>query len=261
MKQIRFVVAAGIALMFFACGEKEGNFQAVNSLSFDESQIIFGASLSSRLVADSSLVNDETPIPVAQLDDLIAAAKKMSASSSDSVWNYINKGWADFKESETLILSDTSSNAQIVLHQWAELNMNLLKLTGEVRFGDALEKVFYDAEVPVLSENALKSVVYTHVYDQIYINLIGSSNLTHRHTTGGIVKLIQETTYPAVDEMILKCECADTRYLDVFIRIPEWAVNPTVTHGNVKYVARSGEYCQISRKWKNGDEFQVRLKN
>jgi DUF1680 family protein len=61
--------------------------------------------------------------------------------------------------------------------------------------------------------------------------------------------------------MTLTCETNDARYLDVYIRIPEWAVNPTVAHGNVKYVAHPGEYCQISRKWKDKDEFFIILKN
>jgi DUF1680 family protein len=61
--------------------------------------------------------------------------------------------------------------------------------------------------------------------------------------------------------MTLKCESNDVRYLDVFIRIPEWAINPTVSYGNVKYVAHSGEYCQVSRKWHDGDEFRIVLKN
>jgi DUF1680 family protein len=49
--------------------------------------------------------------------------------------------------------------------------------------------------------------------------------------------------------------------MDVFIRIPSWAVNPTVTHGNVKYVAHPGEYCEVYRKWNNGDQIKVELKN
>ena len=83
----------------------------------------------------------------------------------------------------------------------------------------------------------------------------------HHHTTGGTVKLTQRTDFPRSNIVTLTCETNDARYLDVFIRIPEWAVNPTVAHGNVKYVAHPGEYCQISRKWKDKDEFYIILKN
>jgi DUF1680 family protein len=124
-----------------------------------------------------------------------------------------------------------------------------------------MEKVLYDAEVPLLSADLLKSIIYTHIDDQIFVNIFGSSSLIHHHTTGGVIKLIQETSYPASNDITLKCETNDARFLNVFIRIPSWAVNPTVTHGNVKYVPHPGEYCQISRMWKDGDEIRILLKN
>ena len=136
-----------------------------------------------------------------------------------------------------------------------------MKFSGEIRFADVLEKLLYESKSPVLSEKLLKSVIYTRIYDQVFVNIIGSSSISYQHTTGGTVKLIQQTDYPEGNEMILKCECSDLRFMDVFIRIPSWAVHPSVTHGNVKYVANPGEYCEISRKWENGDEIKVVLKN
>ncbi len=147
------------------------------------------------------------------------------------------------------------------IQKWAELNVALVKLSGEVRFGDAIEKMIHGPENRFISERLLKSVIYTHVDDQIFINIIGSSSMDYQHTTGGNVRLIQGTNYPGNDVMTLKTECSDLRYMDIFIRIPSWAVNPTVTHGNVKYVAQPGEYCQISKKWKAGVEIRVVLKN
>ena len=144
--------------------------------------------------------------------------------------------------------------------RWAELNANLLKFSGEAKFAKVLENILYTQNQPVLSEKLLKSVIYTHIFDQIFIHIPTTSSVSFQHTTGGNVKLIQQYD-PSKKEMMLKCECGDTRFLDLFIRIPSDAVKPTVTHGNVKYVAIPGEYCEISRKWKNGDEIRVSLKN
>ena len=257
---MKFLSFGFILVLLVSCGQKQ-SFQSVNSLSFDEGQITLGFSLLPRLASDSLVVNSEKSATAGQLDELIGEFQKLSSSMPDSAWNFINKGWTDFEKNKSQLLSDTMANSRIILQKWSELNMNLLKLTGEVRFGDALESLIYDSPEAVLSEGALKSVIYTHVYDQIFVNLFGSSSLTHQHTTGGTIKLTQETKFPESNEIMLKCECSDTRYLDVFIRIPAWAANPTVNHGNVKYVARPGEYCQISRKWKNGDVFVIRLKN
>jgi DUF1680 family protein len=135
-----------------------------------------------------------------------------------------------------------------------------MKFSGEVRFAEAIEKMLTPANIRLVGDSTLKSIIYTHVYDQIFINQFIPSTLQHQHTTGGSISLILDQPDRKVAEYTLTCECADTRFLDVMIRIPSRAVNPTVTHGLVKYVARPGEYCQITRKWKNGDKFIIRLK-
>jgi len=261
MKLVRLILVAEFALIFLACGGQMESFPVVNSESFNVKQIVIGGSLSPYLRSDSlGLIMDSSAL-TEKLEKMIRKTEALKKDSPDSVWNLLDKSWQEFQAKEIPSFADTSVNALQVFQKWAGLNIRLLKLTSEARFGDALEKLMYDVQVPVLSESEFKSVIYTRIDDQIFINIIGSSTLIHQHTTGGAIKLIQETAFPSSDEMILKCECSDVRYLDVFIRIPEWSVNPTVSHGNVKYVARPGEYCQISRKWKDGDEFLIKLKN
>lgn len=199
-----------------------------------------------------------------KLDRLISFADGLGKNPSDSIWNKLSANWYDIMKDGLSVLTADSivdSDALSIANKWADLNIILLKLSGEVKFADAIDELFFKFPRLVMTEKQLKSIIYTHIDDQIYINMFISSNLTHQHTTGGIIKLLQETSFPESNKIILKCESDDVRYLDVFIRIPEWAVNPTVSHGNVKYVAHAGEYCQISRKWQNGDEFQIVLKN
>lgn len=260
MKLVQIIVISGIALLFSACGSEKESFIWTNSKSFAEKQIILEGELSLRTREDSLYYNSESSLLLTDLEEMLSITGKLKKTKSDSSWTALQKSWEEFRIIEPDRLADTSRNSVIVLQKWAELNSQLLKLTGEVRFGDALEKLIYDPKLN-LPERLIKSVIYTHINDQIFINLIGSSSLNHHHSTGGTVKLIQKTKYPLTNQIALFCECSDTRYLDVFIRIPEWAVNPTVTHGNVKYVARPGEYCQVSRKWRNGDEFLIALKN
>jgi DUF1680 family protein len=47
------------------------------------------------------------------------------------------------------------------------------------------------------------------------------------------------------------------RYIELFIRIPEWAEEATVIEKGVKYVATPGSYCQITRKWSEGDMVEI----
>ncbi len=260
MKHIQLIVISGIALFFAACGNQPYRLTVVNSVSFAEKQITIEGLFAQHLWTDSLSHTQESTAVTQKLDEMISKSKELKISNSDSSWIYILKVWDEFRTNQINLSADTSANSKLLLQKWAELNINLLKFSGEVRFGDELERLVYH-KIPVLSNEMLKSVIYTHIYDQIFINVIGSSSLTHYHTTGGTIKLIQKTTFPESNEMTLTCENEDVRYMDVFIRIPGWAIHPTVTHGNVKYVARPGEYCQISRKWKDGDEIRVMLKN
>jgi len=49
----------------------------------------------------------------------------------------------------------------------------------------------------------------------------------------------------------------EIRYIEISIRIPDWARNATVTEKNVKYVATPGSYCFIARKWNSGDVIEI----
>jgi hypothetical protein len=260
MKLTQLLTFSGFVLFIFACGTPKASLQIIESQSFDVKQISLGESFAKKYLSESSDSNQLASFQNKKLTELVSLAKMLKESKSDSSWFILKRKWEEFNQTAIGSSSDTSENSIAELQIWAELNVDLLRLTGEVQFGDAIEKQIFQSK-PVLTEQYLKSIIYTHHYDQIFINLLVTSTLTHYHTTGGIIKLIQQTNYPESNEMTLKCESNDVRYLDVFIRIPEWAVNPTVTHGNVKYVAHPGEYCQISRKWNDGDEIEVKLKN
>ena len=260
-KQILIFVFAALAS---SCGTDEARLTVVNLQSFPEKQVAVDTLLAERLLADSAAQTQTFAAGSAKLARLIQEASTLRENQNPGNWQAFLTGWEDFRSNAIATgrtpLSAGDSTATD-LQAWAQLNIGLLKLSGEVRFADAVEDLLYSSSMPVLTGAQLKSVIYTHIDDQIFINLPGSSSLTHAHTTGGTVKLIQETSYPATNTILLKCESTDKRYLDVFIRIPSSAVNPTVTHGNVKYVARPGEYCQISRKWNTGDEILVSLRN
>jgi hypothetical protein len=264
MKSIRISAIIGIAVFIISCGNVENGLIVINSVSFPGENITLDNSVSQRLLTDSAAnISEQNPL-TAKLDEMISMAESLRKNQSDSLWNKLSADWYDFGKADLSILSaDTLSNseASAILSKWVNLNITLLKLSGEVKFGDAIEDLLYKFPRLALTESQLKSIIYTHIDDQIFINVFGSSSFNYQHTTGGNVKFTQQTDYPLGNEMILTCEVGDVRYMDVFIRIPSWAVNPTVTHGNVKYVARPGEYCEIYRKWNNGDEIKVALKN
>lgn len=265
LKLLFFAVA--LTVIFFSCENDPNRLSLINSKSFHESQIHVDFQMdqtSFELDTIQQIYTKEQYNSLNQIEEMLSLAENIRKSGSDSIWIVLSNRWNEFNSG---ISGNGQSNSVTnnifpeAISKWAELNVALVKLSGEVRFGDAIEKMLHGPENSFISERLLKSVIYTHVDDKIFINIIGSSSMEYQHTTGGNVRLIQETNYSEGDVMTLKSECGDKRFMDVYIRIPSWAVNPTVTHGNVKYVARPGEYTQISRKWKDEDEFRVALKN
>jgi len=264
MKPVKLILILNLAFSLLACNHSKESLQVIHTSSYPEKSIILDQSLSLRLLVDTSGTNTQQNNAIILLEEMIARTESIKKNPTDSLWIQLTSKWNDLKTSkiaEWLADSAKKAEAPLILGKWADLNIALLKWSGDAKFGDVLEDLLYQSRRLVLNEKQLKSVIYSQYNDRIYINLIGTSTLVHQHTTGGIVKLIQKTSFPNGNDFILQCECSDVRFLEVFIRIPSWAVNPTVRHGNVKYVARAGEYCQISRKWKDGDEFHIKLKN
>ena len=274
MKLKQLLVSIGMVLIFSSCLKDPNKLSPIESESFHERQIELNFHPSQVSVQDSlQSLSQEQSIVMQELDEMRSMTDQIIQSRSDSLWASLIRKWMEFNSNyigaNRTPHSGDNSSADLLKNtlfpeaalKWVELNVDLVKLSGEVRFGDALEIQLYGQNAVIFPEKLLKSVIYTHLSDKIFINIIGSSSLEYQHTTGGAVKLTQQTNYPKTKEMTLTCETNDVRFMEVFIRIPAWAVNPTVSHGNVKYVARPGEYCQISKKWRTGDEIRVVLEN
>jgi len=256
MKHFFLLVLFASSVFFNSCTD---HFSPTNSVSYPETAVSIDPSVQAYIKSEKTLPDTVENLVVANLDEIFALAEKLKTEPSEEIWSSVQEKWRQIgKQASAESGGAVSSEFR---EAWIKLNTSLLKLSQEVQFADELEKMLYKSGTALFSEEQIKSVFYTHVDDQIFVNLLGSSSVNHHHTTGGNVKLIQQTNYPESNEMELKVECGDTRFLDVFIRIPSWAQNPTVQLGNVKYVAHPGEYCEISRKWKNGDQIDVRLKN
>ncbi len=186
-----------------------------------------------------------------QLEHLKAERKTLDTNPEFS------EAWESLNEE---ILHHFEDLSPVNLNDWVALNDSLLKYTEAVRFADALERIVYN---PIgqnqLPEDQIKSVFYTRLYDRIYFNLYGSSSLQYEHTTGGVVRLVQDTNYPFDGVITLKVELQDTRYLNFYFRIPEWADRASVTSRGVKYTVNPGQFTEIAKKWKNGEEVEIIL--
>jgi hypothetical protein len=264
MKQAFFAVV-WVALM--GCKDHSREMPQLGALSFAPEQVWVGGVFEGNCPDSSVLSEDSVSISVNpelqrltfQLDTLSGKAGSWQTFLNDwhrfdSIW--VNSGGIVASNPGFVLSPEEKENTR----RWITLNERLLRLTGKVCFADALEHALYNKLVSSwIPRNLIDSAFYMHDYDKVYVNLFGESSLEFWHTTGGKVRIVQETQYPEHGEVRVRFELEDTRLIDLFVRIPEWAPQAFVSLGNVKYVANPGEYCQVSHKWKSGDELKVVL--
>lgn len=143
----------------------------------------------------------------------------------------------------------------LALSAWIEINGLLLELTGEANFAQELEKISANEKMTDL----IKPFVLTKNGDHIYVNLFMPAEINYQHSLGGDVIFRQETNYPESGSVRLHFEMTEKRYIELNIRIPEWAEGTHVTVKGVKYFTKPGSYCLIAKKWKQGDLVEIEL--
>jgi len=250
----------GLLVIFSACHYRSASELPGTSESVPYSDISLGGVLAEKLhgfipLDSAGRENQSIAIEgIFNLQEQVAGMiRQQEAEASDSLL----KQWKLVEKQVDLNLNELSESD---LKKWVALNDSLLKYTGKVCFADALEVVFYNSQsADVVTGKALKSVCYTRRYDRIYVNIYNNSTLIFDHSTGGKVRVIQDTNYPNDGRVRLRVEMDDDRYMDLYVRIPEWSEISAVTSKGVKYPVYPGQFTEIAKKWKNGDEVEIVL--
>lgn len=143
--------------------------------------------------------------------------------------------------------------------KWFEVSGLLLELTGEAVFAAELQKIIFFGVGDTAEENKkiVSPYVFTKNYDNLFVNLFTPATIKYDHTTFGKVKVEIETNFPKSGKVELRFGMTERRYIEVNIRIPDWAEGATVTVKKVKYIAPPGSYCKIAKKWKEGDIVEI----
>ena len=174
-----------------------------------------------------------------------------------------------------------------------KLDRYLLRMTGDPRYGDHLERVIYntvlgvkqpdqDGDYPYYSTygpNAAKVWyprkwpccsgtlvqgvadyvlgVYLRAEDGIAINMYAPSELRTQQ-----VKLVQATAYPAEETISIRVESSTAQLWTMRLRIPSWLEQPaqiTVNGASAGVIAKPGSFAALRRRWRSGDLVQLRL--
>lgn len=95
----------------------------------------------------------------------------------------------------------------------------------------------------------------------LWFNLYGGNNLSAKLKDGSPIKLSQETDYPWNGKISIKLNQSPAQAYSLFFRIPGWCKEATLMV-NGKQVSQSlvsGEYVEINRNWKAGDQVELNL--
>ena len=172
----------------------------------------------------------------------------------------------------------------------------LLRLTGDTKYGDNLERVLYntilaarnpdsDGDYPyysTYSPSATKAYyqkkwpccsgtlvqtvadyvlnIYFKAADGIYLNLYTPSNV--KWTQGGVaVTLSQETDFPASDRVMIRVNPASPAEFAIQLRVPAWVSRAAVSINGMPQtiVLKPGTIASLKRTWRTGDTVELTL--
>ncbi|MFA6245142.1 MAG: beta-L-arabinofuranosidase domain-containing protein [Candidatus Hydrogenedentales bacterium] len=189
-------------------------------------------------------------------------------------------------------LGETCATAYL-LRFWEDLMM----LDGNGRYGDLMERAIYNALFAAQSPDGRKiryyspfegpreyfkedtyccpcnyrrilaelpQLIYYRQDNGVAVNLYVPSEAECPLPDGGVVKLKQETAYPAGDTVTIHVEPDSPRTFAVGVRLPSWCAEPEITVNGVEEDLSDKSYMRISpmsltRDWHPGDRIELRF--
>ncbi|MES2830018.1 MAG: beta-L-arabinofuranosidase domain-containing protein [Bacteroidota bacterium] len=180
---------------------------------------------------------------------------------------------------------------------WIKLSHQLLRLTGEAKYADAVEKSYYNALLGSMSADGLNWAKYTplsglrlpgdgqcgmdlncciasgprglfnlpsHMVmkssNGIYINYYADGAYTTSSPKGRQIVLTQETSYPKSGDIKLVVKSGKAENFDIDLRIPVWSIKNTIRiNGKPLDATITGGYQKINRTWNDGDVIDIEL--
>jgi DUF1680 family protein len=180
---------------------------------------------------------------------------------------------------------------------WIKLSQQLLRLTGESKYADAIEQTWYNALLGSMHPDGADWAKYTPLagrrlegseqcgmginccvasgprglftlpltavmsdVDGISVNFFVEGSYKLLSPDGKPMEVVQQTDYPQTGQISIKLLIPKESQLKVKIRIPGWSQRAALTvNGQSVADGVSGTYAEISRLWKSGDVIGLSL--
>lgn len=169
---------------------------------------------------------------------------------------------------------------------WQQLNLQLLRLTGESKYADVLEQIIYshllaaqkpdgtafcyftplEGKKPYNSSICcctssgprgvalIPTLAYGIKDDGIAVNLYGHSGVVAKIPGGPKVEILQETDYPFDGKVTLRVSAEKASEFALYLRIPNWCRGARLSgsKGLQFPFPRPGEYARVTGTWEKG---------
>lgn len=202
-----------------------------------------------------------------------------------------------FEGSKLQTLPITHYQETCVTATWIKLTQQLLRLTGEAKYADAIEQAFYNALLGAMKPDGSDWAKYTPLSGQRLegseqchmglnccvasgprglftfplttvmsakdgpqVNFFVAGSYTFQTPGKQKIKLVQETDYPETGKISMKVQLQNPENLSLLVRIPNWSKKSSLmVNGEPVGNLIPGAYVKIERRWKTGDAIDLNL--
>jgi DUF1680 family protein len=180
---------------------------------------------------------------------------------------------------------------------WIKLSEQLLRLTGESKYADEVERAYYNALLGSMSHEGAIWAKYTPLNGQrlsgsqqcgmglnccdasgprglfaipmhfimarkegIQVNYFSAGTFKLKSPKGSNVMIVQQTTYPSEGTISLTLTTDKSEPMEISLRVPDWSELTTLkVNGEIVSGTKAGDYAKIKRTWKTGDQITLEL--
>jgi hypothetical protein len=226
----------------------------------------------------------------------------------EQTWNNINEKeiniagsgsaiecWFGGKQLQTMPIAHYQETC--VTATWIKLNQQLLRLTGEAKYADAIEQTYYNALLASMKRDGsdwakysplagirlegdqqcsmglnccvasgprgLFTLPLTAVMSEkegLRVNFFAEGNYLLQTPAQQTATIIQQTDYPVTGNIGLQISIPNNETFTMSLRIPAWSQRSVVSvNGEAVTGIVAGKYVTIKREWKPGDRIIVSL--
>jgi DUF1680 family protein len=228
------------------------------------------------------------------------AVEKTWANIRDTEINVAGSGASEemwFGGSKLQTVPVTHFQETCVTVTWIKLNQQLLRLTGEAKYADEIERSYYNALMAALNYNASKWAKYTPLNgmrlpgsgqcgmdlnccdangprglftiplttvmstnEGLAVNFYMEGAFRLKSPEGRQVSVKQHTDYPASGEVKLVLDLPKEEAMTLELRIPAWS-KATRVFVNDEAISdlKPGEFLKIKRNWSSKDVVRIEL--